>query len=519
MSTDLILEPFRDRLVRPDVLRPTLRDGVDSYRIEVRAGRVRLHADLPATPVWTYNGTFPGPTIEARRDRAVEIEWSNALGGADHPARTFIGNPAPGETSQSRPGCEAVGHWLSSEGLTRCIVTHLHGAVVQPQSDGWPDNAFLPGMSVKCFYPNCQRGALLWYHDHAMGQTAQNVYAGLAGLYIIRDEEEAGLGLPTGDRELVLVLQDRNLDLDAAGHPTGALLYKLDQPMGEFYGPYTLVNGTIWPFAEVGPHQYRLRMLNGSNARFYRLALVDADAHPCAEGTLTLIGADGGLLARPTAVRDPILLAPGERIDLVADFAAYAGQRLGLRNDAPAPFPSGAVPANDVVIQFRIAADQPGDRLTLPPVLSRVERLAVEPGTIVRVITLDEDPAQPGMMRLNGKGFHDGVDEMPLLGATEIWEFRNPTNDTHPMHLHLVTFQVLSRTDLDPSHPSAQPLGIADHERAWKDIVSCHPGQATRVVARFEPFPGQYMYHCHILEHEDHDMMRAYVVVPPAGSG
>jgi len=483
--------------------------------MEVCAAQVRLHADLPATPLWTYNGVYPGPTIEAFRGRPVAIEWVNALGVERHPIRTFIGYPTANETSQSRPGRDATGRWSEQGPLLRWVIGHLHGAAVPAQSDGWPDNAMFPGMSVTGCYPNPQRAALLWYHDHAMGQTAQNVYAGLAGLYVLRDDEEAALELPLGEHELPLLLQDRNLDLDAEGRPTGALLYKLDQPHGEFYGPYTLVNGTIWPFVEVSPVPYRLRIINGSNARFYRVTLVDDQDHDDQVDALTLIGNDGGLLPAPAPVRDAMLLGPGERVDIIADFGGYAGRRLMLRNDAPAPYPSGGAPSNEVVMQFRVTEGVTRGSVALPEALSPIDPIAIEASTVTRVITLEEDPAVPGMMRLNGKGFHDGVDEMPRLGDTEIWEFRNPTEDTHPMHLHLVAFQVLSRAHLDPGQPSSQPLAILNTERGWKDVVCCHPGQATRIAVRFGPFTGQYMYHCHILEHEDHDMMRPYVVVPP----
>jgi spore coat protein A len=498
-----LLAPFRDRLRQPPVLSPVERDGTDCYRIKVRAARLRLHADLPPTPLWTYEGVCPGPTIEAHRDRPVEIDWVNELGAARHPIRTFI---------------KATGRWSEQGQLPPWVIAHLHGAAVPAQSDGWPDNAIWPGMSVIGRYPNPQRAALLWYHDHAMCQTAQNVYAGLAGLYLIRDDEEAGLALPAGERELLLLLQDRNLELDAEGRMSGALLYQLDQPYGEFYGPYTLVNGAIWPFAEVSPVPYRLRVLNGSNGRFYRLTLAQDDDRSVPPGVLTLIGNDGGLLPTPVPLRDPVLLAPGERLDVIADFRNYAHQNLVLRNDAPAPYPSGPVPEYTSVMQFRVAEGPTRTSVTLLRTLSKIEPIAVTDSTLTRVIKLEEDPAMPGMMRLNGKGFHDGVDEMPRLGDTEIWEFRNPTEDTHPMHLHLVSFQLLSRTHLDPAHPSDQPLTVQDPECGRKDVVCCHPGQATRIAVRFGPFTGQYMYHCHILEHEDHDMMRPYVVIPPASS-
>ena len=516
-SVEELLEPFCTKLVCPPVLRPARRDAVDHYRVEVSAGYARLHANLPPTPLWTYDGSYPGPTIEGWRDRPASVEWVNALTNATHPIRSFIGAAPAGGTSQARQGREPEGRWLDRAALPPWIVTHLHGAVTPAQSDGWPDNAILPNQSTVDRYPNRQRAAMLWYHDHAMGQTAPNVYAGLAGLYIVRDEEEAALRLPSGALELPLLLQDRNLDLDAAGAPSGALLYKLDQPLGEFYGPYTLVNGTIWPYAEVPAIPHRLRLLNGSNARFYRLTIETDNGTPPPDGWLTLIGNDTGLLRAPSPVRAPLLLAPGERLDVIADFSACAGRALVVWNDAPAPYPSG--PANrSVVMQFRVGETDHRERVVLPVTLSTVDPPKPSAATVHRTIRLEEDPQMPGMLRLNGKGFHDGVDEMPTLGDTEIWEFQNPTDDTHPMHLHLVSMQLVSRSHLDPAKPSLQPLDLSDDERSPKDVIKCHPGQATQVAVRFEPYTGQYMYHCHLLEHEDHDMMRAYVVVAPGAA-
>jgi spore coat protein A len=229
---------------------------------------------------------------------------------------------------------------------------------------------------------------------------------------------------------------------------------------------------------------------------------------------LTLIGNDGGFLPRAVTLRDTLLMAPGERLDLIADFSECARRRLMLYNDAPAPYPSGTASQN-IVMQFRVGRTRKHDPMRLPDPLSSVPSLAFKRDSITRVIRLEEDSRSPGMMRLNGKGFHDGIDEMPRLGDTEIWEFHNATDDTHPMHLHLVKVQLLSRSPLQPNASPAQSLDISDSERGWKDVVCCHPGQSTRIVVRFEPFTGQYMYHCHMLEHEDHDMMRAYLVLPP----
>jgi spore coat protein A len=205
-------------------------------------------------------------------------------------------------------------------------------------SDGWTENASLSGQGTTSDYPNDQQATLLWYHDHAMGITRFNVYAGLAGLYVIRDAEEAALRLPADPYEIPLLLQDRNLETAPNGSLTGRLLHKVEDGTMEFFGPFTLVNGIIWPHLPVEARQYRLRMLNGSNARIYRLVLLDASGTPVHE-QIKQIGTDGGLLGQPVDIpRDGLLLSPAERADLIVDFRAFRGQRLTLVNTAGAPF-------------------------------------------------------------------------------------------------------------------------------------------------------------------------------------
>ncbi len=259
------LAPFADRLPVP----PVLRGRGGRLTVSMRTASVRLHRDLPATRLWTYEGGHLGPTIEARSGQRLRIAWENDLTGAFPLAAVRV--PFAFEEGQplmwDRPGREGADPRGDVAALPPWTAVHLHGAVTGGGNDGWAENAVLPGHAQLSEYPNQQAATGLWYHDHAMHITHLNVMSGLAaGAYLIRDAEEDGLDLPAGERELPLVLFDRNLDLDAEGRFTGDLLYKgvvvADDPyelVRPFTGPFTLVNGRIWPYAEVAGGWYRLR--------------------------------------------------------------------------------------------------------------------------------------------------------------------------------------------------------------------------------------------------------------------
>ncbi|MGH9395132.1 MAG: multicopper oxidase family protein, partial [Terriglobales bacterium] len=261
-------------------------------RLVMRAADCQLHPDLPATRCWTYQGSFPGPLIEAQAGQPLQIEWVNAL-----PREHFL----------------PVDHTL--EGAAAALppvraVVHLHGGRVPADSDGWPEAWTVPGQSQHCSYPNQQESALLFYHDHAMGLNRLNVYAGLAGLYLLRDDLEQELRLPADEFELPLALADRWLD------PKGQLFYPTSGVPGrpwvpEVFGNCLLLNGQLWPSLQLEPRAYRLRLANLANGRFFRLSLAPLTMH--------LIGSDQGLLAGPVAARE-LLLAPAERADVIVDF-------------------------------------------------------------------------------------------------------------------------------------------------------------------------------------------------------
>jgi FtsP/CotA-like multicopper oxidase with cupredoxin domain len=282
------LTRFRDRLRVPPVLRPAAAaDGsAASLRVRMVARQIRLHSELPASDVWTYAGHLPGPTIEVRRGHPLNVDWVNALPAyAPYPVTAVTAPDLPEGASphlipQNSPGRGEARINAAAEALQPWTVVHVHGGRNPAEYDGWTENGFLSGQTMAARYPNDQRASLLWYHDHAMGITRFNVYAGLAGLWVIRDSEEDALHLPTGEYEIPLLIQDRNFETNADGTLNGRLLHKVEDGTMEFFGPLTMVNGTIWPYLPVGARQYRLRVLNGSNSRTYRLMLLDEDGRP-----------------------------------------------------------------------------------------------------------------------------------------------------------------------------------------------------------------------------------------------
>jgi FtsP/CotA-like multicopper oxidase with cupredoxin domain len=563
---------FKDCLRIPPTLHPQRIDDERYHlRVHMRQAEIQLHSELPPSQVWTYEGSLPGPTIEVWRGQRVQIEWINAL-DADQPYPVTAVTAPDG--SQNEPGRSGRPANDTVAKLQPWTVVHLHGGRTAAVSDGWTENASLSGQSTTCDYTNEQRATLLWYHDHGMGITRFNVYAGLAGLYLIRDAEEAGLHLPAGPYEIPLVIQDRNLETAADGSLTGRLLHKVEDGTMEFFGPFTLVNGTIWPYLPVDARQYRFRILNGSNARIYRLMLLDADGAPV-HAHVKQIGTDGGLLGSPVDLpADGLVLAPAERADLIVDFRAMRGQRLTLVNTAGAPFdnspatrPPGAPdPDNRLphpeVMEFRVSAEPAEDPFVLSGELSpsywRLAHDRLPPGHRHRIVAMVEDP--PGMLTFHEvalvpKGeasateallavtdergvtrqyrtvathFEETVNWYIAYGSTEVWHVLNLTEDTHPFHVHLVQFQALSRDlyNIEGFQPetgaTTAPVSFQAHARldgnelGWKDTVRVNPGEMVSIAATFDGFTGRYMYHCHILEHEDHDMMRPFIVIPAA---
>ena len=547
----------------------------------------RFHRDLPPSRVWTYDGRLPGPTIEVWRGIPLEVQWENRLSGMLPVVVTVAPEyAADGVPAQCLPGRSGGAPDPAAAALPGFSVVHLHGGMTHADSDGWAENLAIAGQQTLDRYQNDQRAAMLWYHDHVMGVTRFSVYAGLAGLWIVRDDRERELGLPEGPPyELPLLLVDRNFDTAPSGGLTGDLLHKTDPEVMECFGPFTVVNGAIWPQLEVEPATYRFRLLNGSNARTYRLVLT-RDGQPDHE-RITQIGTDGGLLPAPAPIPEQgLVLASAERADLLVDFSDLAaGTELTLWNTATAPFDgSFADPATagrvdldgllpyPEVLRIRVR-DGRRSRYRAPHVLATdFERIRRDDlaGCVVRAIALvEQEPGAEGeppiltmrelaedsaaeepaitilerqaggderatRWRTVASRFEDSVTFFPMLDHPEIWRLINLTEDTHPIHVHLDAFQVLDR------HPAAVriadggitaagtsatvriggvlddgiPHALDDNERGRKDTVRVNRNEVVDIVVRFEVFSGRYMYHCHILEHEDRDMMRPFVVMP-----
>jgi spore coat protein A len=470
--------------VRPDPTDPARQ--VDYYRVAMRQSELRFHRDAPPARVWGYAGLVPGPTFETRSGRGVLVEWVNEL-----PDQHFL------PIDQSLHGAHA------EQPAVRAVV-HVHGAKAPPESDGHPEAWYAPGHSALFHYPNRQDGALLWYHDHAMGIERLNQYAGLFGLFVIRDDAEAALGLPSGKYEVPLVLFDRLFDQDGQlQYPTSGMP---ESPwVSEVYGDALLVNGKLYPYLEVEPRRYRLRLVNASNSRFYYLAL--SNGQP-----LLQIGTDQGLLAAPASVPS-LTLAPAERADVIVDFGGSAGQNVVLRSQA------------FDLLQFRVGAGPVEKTGPVPSRLRSIPKLSPRLAAKTRTLTLNQytDPTtQKMLMLLNGAYWRDAVTETPELDSVEIWKLVNITEDTHPIHLHLVRFQILDRQKFDVDEYTrtgamvllGNPVPPEPGEAGWKDTVRAEPASVTRIIARFEGFTGRYVWHCHVLEHAANEMMRPFEVVP-----
>jgi spore coat protein A len=519
---------FVNRLPRPARAVPSA--GTAHYEIAVRqfrswVGLVDPRTGRPLeTPLWGYDARYPGPTFEVRRGEPVTVRWTNALAANGRTLPHLLPVDRSIHIAHTRAG--------PPDGAP--LVTHLHGGHSEAESDGDPEAWFTPGFSERgpAFskeiyrYDNDQEAATLWYHDHALGLTRLNVGAGLAGFYLVRDGNEDRLGLPSGAHEIPLLIQDRTFtargELFVASHPDRKGVPDPSiQP--EELGAAILVNGMVWPFEEVEPRRYRLRFLNGSDSRFLALAF---DPHL----PFHLIGTDAGFLESPT-VLDRLVLAPAERADVVVDFSGARGRTVRLLNSAPAPFPGGDPPDPRTVARvmaFRVGAAAAKDQSRIPDRLRAEPLRDLRPTAPIRELALFEGKdefGRPkpllGTLRDGVKTWHDPITEDPVLGAVEAWDIYNSTVDSHPIHLHLVHFRVVGHRSFagDPAPDGAlrtvrwvgedRPPG-AD-ERGPKDTVRVPPRTRTRIVAGFDR-PGRYVWHCHILSHEDHEMMRPFVV-------
>ncbi|HSI74812.1 MAG TPA: multicopper oxidase domain-containing protein [Lunatimonas sp.] len=512
-------------------------------------GLVDPVTNLPmTTKVWGYNGTYPGPTFAAMKNVPIEVYWQNNLVDNN-------GQPIPHFLPVDPSVHWAFGHDPNWASYGVPVVTHLHGGHTESASDGLPDQWFTPGFALKghgfvkgdlepYHYQNDQEAATIWYHDHALGITRLNVYAGLAGFYVITDNNEINLQqtnkIPSGPYDMGLAIQDRLFTEDGQLHFPSILdmenhmmpdddmdVHQIPNPsvLPEFFGDFILVNGMTWPVLDVEPRQYRFRVLNGSDSRFYNLFLSGSQI-------IYEIASDNGLLPSPVALNQ-MLIAPGERKDIVIDFSNLAGQTLILRNNAKTPFPMGETVnphTTGRIMAFRVSKplnpDYPMTQLpaTLRPPIVRLQT-NLPPRKLVLFEATDEFGRLKPMLGTVDDGVipYDGaITENPALNSIEIWEIYNETMDAHPIHLHMVTMQMINRqrfkadVDQENGKPNnirllGQPKGPEADEVGWKDTWIMYPGEVTRVIAKFDR-EGLYAWHCHILSHEDHEMMRPYYV-------
>lgn len=434
----LAVEPFTVPMPLPDVLQPvSTAGGHDLYVMTMQTAPVEIIPGAQCQAL-TFNGTFPGPVIKARRDRPVIIQQRNRL---DVPASV-----------------------------------HLHGGEVQAEHDGQPMATIAPGEDRTYYYPNTQPHASLWYHDHAHHIESENVYRGLSGQYLLTDEVEEALPLPSGQYDLPIALRDANVD-------EGGLHYT----MGDRQRTTMMANGKAYPYVEVAARKYRIRFLNSSNQRFMELRLADG-------GEMVQIGSDGGLLPAPHTT-DAIPLSAAERADVVIDFSRYAvGSSVVLENTGGFGPPElvGQILRFDVVR----TAD---DASRIPSVLRELPPLPQPTGERTVSLRMDENGGEHPQAYIDEKVYDpDRVDASVRYGASEIWTVTNANEIAlHNFHMHLVQFRLLERNGQSPGPAEA----------GLKDTVNLRPGETVKLQATFDTHKGSYVYHCHMLDHSAMGMM------------
>ena len=614
-SQTILLDPaFQDKYVNPLPI-PAVIDKKSGGSLTISIVQMNQWLGLKDAPgnkllttLFGYNGTYPGPTILAKNLRPLSVNWNNNL-------QSRLGVPL----AHLLPIDSSL-HWafgntpytIEKDGIP--LVTHLHGGHTEWQSDGYPTAWYTPGYKLKgadfvkqtYYYKNDQEAASLWYHDHTLGLTRANVMAGLAGLYVLTDDNQENLKktgiLPASPYDIPLFLQDRqflqngqifypsNPD-DFYGVPGIDPEANTPNPIPrtsiipEFFGNFMLVNGMTWPLLEVEPRQYRFRVLNGSDSRMYNMLMMkSADFsmdnvmgpsmayNPAIKGLpIIQIASDDGFISNPVTMEN-LFIAPGERKEIIVDFSGLAGQEFILANNANGPFPEGDMVDINSAQLMKIKVSKPINTSFPLTNLSGILRPAITPlvaNAPVRKLILSEVRDEFGrLMPSLGtvdqgvKMWMDSVTEIVTLNNTEEWEIYNETGDAHPIHLHSVSMQLVNRqyyssneipmtiagkylrttakrnilrpSNLTPSMTMMGGMGMltmgsgtltniqmqgdpiiptAD-ELGWKDTWVIYPGQVMRVRAKFD-LPGNYVWHCHILSHEDHDMMRPLLVSKP----
>ncbi|RCV24460.1 hypothetical protein SETIT_5G086300v2 [Setaria italica] len=490
----------------------------------------KFHRDLPETPVFVYgqcadSATFPGPTIVARHDVPLAVTWENHL-----PDRHIL------------PWDPTVPTAIPNHGGVPTVV-HLHGSAHPPQSDGSAFAWFTAGFretgpawtQATYSYPNVQPPGNLWYHDHALGLTRANLLAGLLGTYVIeKPEVYAPMDLPCNGDDLHLVIADRSFNADGSLYmnSTGAAPLVHPQWQPEYFGEVVTVNGKAWPFLAVHRRRYRLRILNASNARYFNVSLSDGTP-------FHVVGSDASYLTAPVTVPS-LLISPAEIFDVVVDSFASPTAEVEMLNSAPHPFPTGAAPGplNGKVMKFVVTPNG--------AVRGRGVAGAGVGDETHRDVRVPDAVGVSTHLYINGLRLEDPVTETPRSGTTELWHVINLTGDNHPLHIHLGMFQAVKMQQLldlqafagcmaqvndavrcgVDRHAVGPVVTVPEHEKTWKNVVKMPPGFVTTVVVAFklvdtdQPYPFDataepgYVYHCHILDHEDNAMIRPLKLLP-----
>ena len=396
---------------------------------------------------------------------------------------------SPGPTFIVEKGHESVARFLN-KGSTDSVV-HLHGSPSHSPWDGWADDKIQVGQWKDYYWPH-MKATTLWYHDHAEGVTATNAYHGQAGAYIIHDSNEDALALPSGDYDIPLAITDKIYQSNG----------DLQSPSGEtigFLGDIIHVNDQPWPYLSVEPRKYRFRLFDMSLSRPYDLYLEDPNMYTV---TFDVIGSDGGLFGGPVSTSD-IIISPGERYEIIIDFATYAGSNITLKNKMQIPVIE-EYDNTDKVMMF-VVGDKVSDSSNngaVPSTLNGAIDWPQDRDTVDH--TFDFAQGGDGEWTINGVTYMDVNNRVlakPPQGSVELWELRHTGGPAiHPVHIHLVNFQVISRT--------GGSRGVLPYESAGlKDVVLLEPGETVRVLAYYGPWNGLYMFHCHNLIHEDNGMM------------
>jgi spore coat protein A, manganese oxidase len=447
------------------------------------------------TPVFGYNGCLAGPTITAHHDVPIVVNQRNAL---------HLPPAAPYQNAK-------VPSPYTSNPFQRWTSTHLHGSASLPQFDGYASDITMPGQMKSYFYPNCQEARTLWYHDHGVHHTSQNAYNGLAAMYILHDEHELALGIPQGRYDVPVVIRDAMFD------SKGGLVYDDNSESG-VYGDVILINGVPWPEMVVEPRKYRFRFLNASVSRSYKWQLSDGRSSV----PMTIIGTDAGLVPKPQVVGS-FRHGMAERYEVVVDFANYKGASLTLKN----LMPDNNVDYDTVAYAMRFkvgSAVTSTDNNSIPADIKPAECMTFTEADLKSQKVPErrfEFIRTNSQWTINGETWENVIDSgythcmaEPEENGIEIWELANPSGGWfHPVHIHLIDFQILSR--------NGSAANVFPHEKGPKDVVYVGENETVRVAMRFAgpsagegwPTPrGRYMMHCHNLVHEDHDMMMQFSV-------